>query len=286
MFRHVKMPNALLKCITIFVLLIPMGAGDQKSIPPTQIPVVVTTPTLTPGQTKFEQLLRKNVNCELPCWWGFNIGEATKDEWLNFLDTRKFNVFREEPLSDGRQVAVDYAYLSFPESSETSVLINYLFRDNILTQLDITIHNPHDWLSRDVETITLPGVLRQLGNPKIYIFTDSLGQITQWVSIGVVDEESNMSVFYRFDLVDESQWLTSASKVFTFCFDISLIESINLLIQESEIAFSKSLLAVPGEGSGYHPINTIFDLSDREFIELASESRDGCLDLELLPSYE
>lgn len=83
-----RRPNPLLLAFiaAIFVSANPLfqqSAGN--SVTPTPIwDVLGVLPTL-------EDLLRTNGGCELPCWWGFNVGETSEEDWLNFLHEQWFD---------------------------------------------------------------------------------------------------------------------------------------------------------------------------------------------------
>ena len=69
-----------------FVILLGLFALTKPTIAQEVITAIPLTPeptfisTLTPGQVAFEELLQTNGGCELPCWWGFDIGEVTEED--------------------------------------------------------------------------------------------------------------------------------------------------------------------------------------------------------------
>lgn len=61
-------------------------AHDAETLTPTPIP----TPVHYKLAPVVEELIITNGGCNLPCWWGFEIGQSKEREWLGFLEEQGF----------------------------------------------------------------------------------------------------------------------------------------------------------------------------------------------------
>ncbi len=253
---------------------------EQSQGEPSQTPTFA--PTLTDGQEEFETLLQTNGGCELPCWWGFIVGESTQNDWFHFLDTRTFHVFREEPI-DGKTVPVDYAYFSFPNSADTAVTIHYQFDKSILTQLQITLNNPRQWLSPQVGAVSLPHLLSSLEDqPEVYIFS---GSTPLDYGIVLIDHKIGLMAKYTFDFWDAQRNQETYPKQLSICLSMAYTSDIEITIQSPNVEPPLGVDVRPHiraqERQTYIPVEeaTFGQVDAREFIEFFRAHPNGCLTL-------
>lgn len=266
----------------VFLVLIaaafPVPIVAQQSTPS---PTMTIELTLTSAQAEFEELLETNNGCELPCWWGFTVGEARVQDWFQFLDTRTFHVFREEPIG-GTVVPVDYAYFSFPSSPEASVRLNYDIENAILKRIHIQLSNPRRWLSAQADAISFPGLLSRLGEElEVYIFS---GSTLDDYYILVIDTSIGLIARYTFDFweaVPANQ--ENYPQEMALCLGVPYTKRIEITLQAPEVEPTVGTRERPIVGTqdrrGYLSVeDALFGtVSTDEFISFFREHPDECL---------
>lgn len=120
----------------------PTTATIPASTPPT-LPTL--TPTLTPLPTISAQqrgqiyadLLSSNRNCELPCWWGFELGDTTLDEIQQFYGT--FDVSFSEWAENDENII--FTVLFEDSQIENGTQVRHIFRvqNGIVLEAEIEI---------------------------------------------------------------------------------------------------------------------------------------------------
>jgi hypothetical protein len=246
----------------------------------TEIPHLVST--LTPGQEEFEELLQTNNGCALPCWWGFTVGVSGEDDWFDFLDSRSFHVFREEPIGD-KIVPVDYAYFSFPHASDTAVTINYTFSNTILSQLKIILRNPRAWLSPSVDAITLPHLLAQLEEqPEVYVFSRSSPLD---YGIILIDSSIGLMANYTFDFWEVQTNQENYPQELSICLSMAYTTRIEITLQAPNVEPPLGARERPEihaqERQTYIPVEeaTFGRINADEFVTFFREHPDECLNI-------
>ncbi|MEZ4671373.1 MAG: hypothetical protein R3E39_26015 [Anaerolineae bacterium] len=281
--RHKLLVSALCCFIGIIILMSwRLGAQDR----PITIEPSVTlkaTSTLTVEQAAFEQLLQDNNGCELPCWWGFELGKTSHDQWFTFLDEQPFKVFREEPLSNGTLVPIDSAYFSFPRSTTTTFL-DYDFTKDILTSVSISLDRPNEWLSPEVTSITLPGLLAQLDaanqTPEIYMFIGGTSSSLDLPFLVVADDIGVMAE-YTFNIYDTLPEPNDLRK-WQYCLGLENTTYIEITVQDPQAEPAVSVSQRPSIEAKVSPhwvrledLN-ITPINSHEFIQFFLQNPNGC----------
>jgi hypothetical protein len=200
-------------------------------------PIPSLSPTLTTDQTAFEKLIQDNGECEFPCWWGFVLGKTKRDEWFRFLDQQAFTIFREDPLSNGTLVPIDYGYFSFPQSTSTSYL-HYDFQEGMLVKVNLQLNEPNKWLSKNVTAISLPGLLHRLDNlkqnPEIYMFIGGTSSSLDLPFL-IVANDIGVMAEYTFNISSTLSEPNDMRK-WQYCLGLAQTTRIEITVQDPQIS--------------------------------------------------
>ena len=158
-------------------------ATSVPSIVPTQImtetplptitatpPPPITPPTLTPISTispqqrgqVYNEFMSNNGNCELPCWWGIELGKSTLDEVRQFY--KAFDIYAVEQTGKNG-LSVFYAQFVDPQI-ENGIQVGHTFiaQDDIVIEAEIQTHNQPEY--------QITPLLKQLGQPsEVWMWT-------------------------------------------------------------------------------------------------------------------
>ena len=235
-------------------------------------------PTLTSGQAGFEQLLQTNGGCELPCWWGFHIGETSEDEWQDFLDNAPFYVIQEDALLNGAPISLDGSgYFRFPNSSETSVMLEAQLKGGVLSQLNVRLRSVQDWLSPNVDSISLGNLLARLGeNTQIYIDGN-----TSFLNLHflIINEEKSFEADYWlsiWDLQDKENYL----EIQRYCLGLKYTTGIDITLYDpaaQALVSERYKRILMGEDSQYLAPEEFPGVDMAEFIQFFAQHPDECL---------
>lgn len=124
-------------------------------------------------------------NCQLPCWWGFHLGETTLDDVYALLSTTDLNrsqartIYADAP--EQAYVGVGIYSLVFtyrPVDIDDIGDIRFYFEfddNNILAYINVVMGNPTIWLSPDNNPLLLSNVLKQIASqPEILLNSDQV----------------------------------------------------------------------------------------------------------------
>ncbi len=123
----------------------------------TSIPTLTPMPTIDPRQRgqMYAELMSNNGGCELPCWWGFELGNTSLDEIRQFYET--FDVYTTEQ-NIGNGISILEILFVDPQIENGEQIPHALVtQDGILIEVEIQL-NSHP--AYQVETI-----LQRLGQP-------------------------------------------------------------------------------------------------------------------------
>jgi hypothetical protein len=278
--------HAILLCvlseftIATYEFSLPNELHAQMATPfPTEIPANANLlPTI-------EALLRENGGCELPCWWGFDIGETPEDEWLSFLaDTELDSGYAEFYLDEAmerRGGDIQY-YLVRPF---VDFRIGFGLEEANLSYLIASFYDANDWLSSNIETITLPGVLAQLEEtPDIYMKTDSLGQWS-WgqMDFYLISDEAGLVIWYTIDTSNHlANPIENIGDPLLLCLGIPETTFIQFRIQDPSATPSFREQMHVEEIPELHTLDETLGIDNETFIEFFRENPDGCLEVSYL----
>lgn len=231
-----------------------------------------TLPTL-------EALFRTNGGCELPCWWGFRLGEVSDEEWLGFL--RRENLFNV--IDDGPQHELGTAggqWSAFIIGNYDNPISSLFDENGTLIRLGVTVNEPRQWLPASANAVSFPSLLNQLdGIPEVYIFSES--RLSQVIFL-VIDDAIGLTASYWFDLWDaqpdhENYW--DGRRI---CLGIQYTTriEINMQLPEAEPLLSTGLRSlIRNERPGYLTIEeaALTRMDTEDFVQFFREHPDECL---------
>jgi hypothetical protein len=214
------------------------------------------------------QLMVENGNCDLPCWWGFTIGESKTNEWLAFLDDQGFLLEENFLYLDISSVPSEF-YLIF-DSENTN-----------LTYLNVIISYPNEWLSVDTQHLSLPYLLQRLDNPQIFVSRQST---LRRFDLMIIDDEMGVKVTYTFDITELPNGEPNEYDTLNLCLGIENTTRINLEI--FDVSTIDEPLSAPiwslienSDRPPFHPIENTDSIGVKSeiFTEFFVNSPDECL---------
>jgi hypothetical protein len=265
--------------------------ADETTHTPIPTISITSTPYNYDSVPIFEELLQTNEGCELPCWWGFEIGNAKDEDWVAFLEQQELvnasAILTPSESSPSREGSGNIIYALGTWAADTQ--ISYGVRGGILRYLRVTFYDPFNWLSPDIQRITLPGVLSQLNKtPEIYLFTDDIGQ---WgfndIDFQLIDDELGFMVRYTIDVSQRQtrplEAYSDYGETLNLCLGITETKNIQMTIQDPETEGAVSR-RVPGAENNprYHTIEETLGVDTDTFVQFFIENPDGCLEVQYL----
>jgi hypothetical protein len=252
-------------------------------------------PTFTPLATAInydllpvvESLLIDNGGCDLPCWWGFEIGETSETDWLSFLEKHNLiiegaEIYPSDSFDDGGGHII-YALGSW----YVDFRLGYGLTGTTLDYLKVSFSNPGKWLSGDLTRITFSGLLEQLGEQyRVYMRTDTLGQWSlNQVDIWILNEGNSMVAQYTFNIQDHQPANANYNfdRKISFCLGLTEITGIQITIQDPKADGEvKQIAARIDVDSTFHTLEETLGVDTDTFVQFFIENPDGCLEVQYL----
>jgi hypothetical protein len=131
---------------------------------PTPWPTLPPLPTIPPQQRgqAYSELINNNGGCELPCWWGVEMGKTSIEEVRQFYAT--FDTFMIEQAGDSGRSAL---YVTFVDPQiEDGTQVRHLFRvqDSVVIEAEAQVRRQPNY--------QIEPILHQFGQPaEIWIWT-------------------------------------------------------------------------------------------------------------------
>ena len=190
----------------------------------------------------FEKLMQDNGGCQLPCWWGFEMGKANEEGWYDFLHQQGFDKIRDDaPLRQHGTISGDTYFLSFGERNELNQLSFVFLKKGILTGVRLELWNPNKWLSPKVTSITFGGLLAQLKalnqTPEVYMFIGSYSSLN--LPFLVVADDVGVIAQYEFKIVVSSSEPNNMHK-WQYCLGLEQTNRIEITVQDPNMKPSVS----------------------------------------------
>lgn len=131
---------------------------------PTPYPTFPPLPTIAPQQRGqiYSKLMDNNGGCELPCWWGFKLGETSTGEIHQFYTA--FNAFVREQIGQNGLSVLDILFVD--PQIENNIQTRHLFlaQDGIVIEAETHVGIKPNY--------QIQPLLQQLGQPsEIWIWT-------------------------------------------------------------------------------------------------------------------
>lgn len=152
------------------------SAPSSTPTPVIPTPTVTTTTTPTPWATlpplptiapqqrgqEYTELINSNGNCELPCWWGFELGKTSVAEVRQFYETFDASIVEQ---TGGTGISALYVKFIEPEIEDgTQVRHVFLAQDDIVIEVEAQVRRQPDY--------QIEPLLQELGQPsEIWMWT-------------------------------------------------------------------------------------------------------------------
>jgi len=220
---------------------------------PTAIMIPSATPTITPSTTAtairvptlttteeqvlYQELMTTNGGCDLPCWWGIELGESLESvnqkfinlgmPWLGIdnsykVESDQMGTFRTGSfVEDGTQIS--YRLSVYTEFHELNNAVEYIY---------INVNRPiYDFgqqeIIRDWEQYYLNSFLQRYGKPtQVYfrIRTVSDFMVLPQFSVSLLYREKGLAITYHIDAI----WLDEAYTQAELCLNIENLRALEL----------------------------------------------------------
>jgi hypothetical protein len=240
-----------------------------------------------------EKLLSTNQSCNLPCWWGFNVGVSSGFDWLAFLEEYQLvTEWSEIDTSDVPASEDSSGYIIYSLGPlGVGFNLGYSILEYKLRYLVLDFTTPNQWISPDIERLTLPSVLAQLETtPEIYMFTDSIGQwSTKDIQLIVIADNLGFMARYRFDISQRQpepiEDYSDYGETLQLCLGITETTSLQMTIQDSDYfdepvsGDSKLVETMPNQ---YHSLDETLGVDFETFVTFFRENPDECLEVRYL----
>ncbi len=252
---------------------------------PTQTPLVNLTATPTGEKIELlstvQGLIAEDITCELPCFWGFKPGQTTNREVESFVHDNfrdKLSV-GQTPSSDG--VLHRSLSLTFNSTSPLQAMgINFTFKGDILSLLNINLSYPENWLPEN--RFQILNLLKTVEFSDTYIATHiSTGSI----GLVLISQDKNITVQYGFPLKVEGNVVSPLiDRPLLLCLAPDSTDHINLWLQNGKTDEPFDWLAsnpqIPNSSLKiFQPIKWMTGLEADQFITRIIDNPDKCVEM-------
>lgn len=191
------------KLILAFVLVL-YGCAASSVYSTTTVTTAITafTPTLLPdeGKEKVAELIRENVDCAKPCFFGVLPDKTTNSELQNIFDYLNYSL--HGPIN-GNYSAVSWGHMP-PANSEIAWEIQVYVEDDIVRGLQTRLHhlNADEVTTKDWDAFTIKNVLNLYGVPskvEFWIWTIHEGDAAYkifWYEVIIRYDDINLILQY------------------------------------------------------------------------------------------
>ena len=264
--------------VVIFVLLLfalTIVAQDEAEPTVTPIPDYFQNRELIPI---FQSLMQPNVNCELPCFWGFYPGTSTVSDVQEFWTAAFKTPIKTTHSEDGRILASFWTNF-LREYGLADISITMTFKQNVLWLFKVSTFNPLMWLEDD--WVSLQSALQQLSGDNNSFIRITVGS----VSLVLINMESNILIHKTYQLHTLGNTISpDSSEPLLLCpTENNLISSeLWLLDDETPISLEEILgnsIRFGRELAPYQPIELMTNLNDDEFSDFIREHPEECIEL-------
>ncbi|MCI0528596.1 MAG: hypothetical protein L0Y56_14250 [Nitrospira sp.] len=210
------------------------------STTPTSVPV----PTLTTIEEEalYQNLMATNGGCELPCWWGFKLGDSLENVNQRFigLGVPWLEVGSSWKVDSDQMGTFSAGYADYYEDEQHGTVAVYRLDVNIeFHELDgsieyiyvdvdrIKFEESQQEFIRDWKQYYLSSFLQRYGKPtQVYFRIRSIGDLmlTPEFSVSLLYREQGLAITYHIRGV----WLDDQYTQAEVCFDIEDVSSLEL----------------------------------------------------------
>jgi hypothetical protein len=252
-------------------------------VPPTETPMPTLSMDL--AGARFEELLRTNGNCQLPCWWGIVPGKTS------FLDAKKTliplsGIFLYNEFGYRFNTGVGSFNMSYPiETNDLLLDVHFstLSDKNEVFILELSsqvlhhitagaenVYNDQTYLAL-MKNYTLQSILSTYGKPEQVVFRMDIivdnYDLPAYLEMRLLYPDKSIFVKYKMDArLNGDQVVTCPTQSFI---------SLWLIPAGSETRYQQILTSLSTEWEGYFPLNNDVMTMSRSFEEAAHFSIDS-----------
>lgn len=254
---------------TLTITPLPTNTSTATSIPVATLTPLPTVPPQQRGQV-YNELMDNNRGCNLPCWWGFELGKASLDEVRQFYESFDAHIF-EEIEGDGFSTL----YITFVDPEiEDGIQVRHW----IVAQNDVVIEA---WIAVIWHpNYQIESILQNLGQPS---------EIWMWTIPEQYEDSLPASFRLYFPeigvLVSYATTAQQIDEVVQTCFD--KIGGVLLLLWEPSIWDPDGVKGIVERGGGtgsrfsldtYLPIEEVSNWNAEQFYTILTDpTRSDCL---------
>lgn len=244
--------------VTKLVTFTPLPTATVQSI---QTPL----PTLNSQNPSIavKDLLEKNSNCQLPCWWGVIPGRTNWESAKNALSPIANNVYESTTANQDLTIVTMFFPAPYPLPGEFRQV--YRVKNNLVDRIEI--------LPQHFSKYSLPnGLLQEFGIPEMIFLGGSIEQPQNFQLI-LYYPGQGIFALYSNELHPFQQ-----QEVLNVCFTESEIAYVDLFLWDPAESFSETLDYVFKQYSRpFYEIESVTELTISEFTDLfLSSGQSGC----------
>lgn len=212
---------------------------------PSQTPtaIMVATLTLAERQVLFRELMAANGDCDLPCWWGVELGESLDSvnqrffdlgmPWLMIKESNQVDSDRMGVLNvgyiDEDEIHASYRLRVYTEFHELHNAVDYIY---IQVDRPNSIQGQQEFI-RDWEQYYLSSFLQRYGKPtQVYFRIRSVADPMDppQFSTSLLYLEEGLAITYHI----KGAWLHDQDAQAELCLDIENVQAIELSLFNPE----------------------------------------------------
>lgn len=223
-------------------------------------------------------------NCQLPCWWGLELGEVELSEVLTFIEEREFDRYQERQAIDDTPPEVWIRYdgysLEFTGRGATTGIgdVDYFFSfddDNMLRTIYLTMRSPDRWLLDESNPLLVSNVLDDLETmPTVLIGASHVSRISDF-SLFLIYPDEGLQIHHFMDISEDYPLICLSSETIKESY-LTITNYPNNLVEVSDTF-------IPIEGSWLVQDSSI---TTEEFVQFFRDNPNSCLDLSQYPQGE
>lgn len=219
-------------------------------------------------------------DCQLPCWWGFELETVELPEVLDFVQERAFDRLQKEDSITGfspeewmkfNGYTLDFTGRGIPEIGDVDFYFS--FDDmNVLQAIHLVMRSPYRWLPDESNPLLVSNILNDVETlPTIFVESARTARQNDF-SLFLIYPEQRFQIRYSMNIFDEYPLI---------CLNSENIEQVSI-----EITNFPNQLLEPGDT--FVPVADSWlaqdtSITDEEFLEFFRDNPDTCLDLSQYP---
>lgn len=138
-----------------------------------------------------KNIINSNNNCELPCFWGIEIGKTTYEEVYPYLNSFATHITNPKITKSGSETFTTSFY--YPED-DIDFWIEYNMIDNVIRRIVTSVIN------KNYSYISISDIMQTYGVPTEVYFEKKMNMQLNWdTSITIFYENINVSFWFETD---------------------------------------------------------------------------------------